>query len=87
MSTPRSSDGSLKAADTEASAGPQETETGPARRRTGTVSMYDMGAANRDGLHKSVALEQRKAFIAQAAAQRHIDFTGVRSSTPEALYS
>jgi hypothetical protein len=49
--------------------------------------MYDMGAANRDGLHKSVALEQRKAFIAQAAAQRHIDFTGVRSSTPEALYS
>ncbi|MEW1985908.1 alpha/beta hydrolase [Pseudarthrobacter oxydans] len=41
-----------------------------------TVSMYDMGAANRDGLDKSVTLEQRKAFIAQAAAQRDVEFAG-----------
>jgi hypothetical protein len=28
-----------------------------------TVSMYDMGAANRDGLRKGVPLEQRKAIL------------------------
>ncbi len=41
-----------------------------------TVSMYDMGAANRDGLQKSVSLEQRKAMIAEASARRDIEFTG-----------
>ncbi len=41
-----------------------------------TVSMYDMGAATRDGLRKSVTLEQRKAALKAAAEQRLAEFTG-----------
>lgn len=41
-----------------------------------TVSMYDMGAANRHALRKSLTLEQRKAIIAEAAEQRYVEFTG-----------
>ena len=41
-----------------------------------TVSMYDMGAANRDGLNHSQTLAQRKQMIEQAAEQRYIEFTG-----------
>ncbi|MBF2025594.1 MAG: alpha/beta hydrolase [Oscillatoriales cyanobacterium C42_A2020_001] len=41
-----------------------------------TVSMYDMGAANRNGLRRSTTLEQRKEVIAQAAEQRYAEFTG-----------
>lgn len=41
-----------------------------------TVSMYDMGAANRHALHRSQTLEQRKAIIAAAAEQRYLEFTG-----------
>lgn len=41
-----------------------------------TVSMYDMGAATRHGLRHSVTLDQRKAMIAAAAAQRDAEFTG-----------
>ncbi|NDJ27108.1 alpha/beta hydrolase [Campylobacter sp. MIT 19-121] len=41
-----------------------------------TVSMYDMGAANRDGLNKSVSLEARKAIIAEAANARWDEFKG-----------
>jgi hypothetical protein len=40
-----------------------------------TVSMYDMGAAARNGLRKSVTAEQRKQMIA-AAEQRYVEFTG-----------
>jgi uncharacterized protein len=51
--------------------------------------MYDMGDANRDGLNKSVTLEQRKAIIAQAAAQRDVEFAGgavqYTGGTPEVL--
>ena len=32
----------------------------PRMKAIATVSMYDMGAANRDGLRKGVSLEQRK---------------------------
>ncbi|MFJ5956529.1 alpha/beta hydrolase [Paenarthrobacter sp. NPDC092416] len=42
-----------------------------------TVSMYDMGAANWDGLLKSVSLEQRQKFISNAAAQRDIGEMGL----------
>jgi hypothetical protein len=53
------------------------------------VSMYDMGAANRDGLRKSVTLEQRRAIIEQAAARRDIEFAGgsiqYTGGTPEEL--
>jgi uncharacterized protein len=48
----------------------------PRIKAVGTVSMYDMGAANRDGLGNSVTLEQRRETLAQAAAQRDVEFTG-----------
>jgi fermentation-respiration switch protein FrsA (DUF1100 family) len=38
--------------------------------------MYDMGAANRNGLRRSQTLEQRKQAIAAAAAQRDVEFAG-----------
>ena len=43
-----------------------------------TVSMYDMGAANRNGLRKGQTLEQRKKTIAEAAEQRYAEFTGAK---------
>lgn len=41
-----------------------------------TVSMYDMGGANRNGLQHSTTLEQRKECILAAAQQRYVEFTG-----------
>jgi alkylhydroperoxidase/carboxymuconolactone decarboxylase family protein YurZ len=41
-----------------------------------TVSMYDMGAANRNGLRHSQTIEQRKQIIAAAGEQRYVEFTG-----------
>jgi len=41
-----------------------------------TISMYDMGAANRNALKKSLTLEQRKKIIAEAAEQRYVEFSG-----------
>jgi fermentation-respiration switch protein FrsA (DUF1100 family) len=38
--------------------------------------MYDMGAVNRNALHHSLTLEQRKKIIADAAEQRYVEFTG-----------
>ena len=48
----------------------------PRMKAIATVSMYDMGAANRNGLNKSQSLAQRKQAIAAAAAQRYVEFTG-----------
>ncbi|MGZ8254638.1 MAG: alpha/beta hydrolase [Burkholderiaceae bacterium] len=48
----------------------------PRMKAIATVSMYDMGAANRNGLKKSQTLEQRKKTIAEAAEQRYVEFTG-----------
>src|SRR3954463_12346234 len=48
----------------------------PRLKAIATVSMYDMGAANRHGLGKSLTLEQRKKIIAEAAAQRDVEFAG-----------
>ena len=48
----------------------------PRMKAIATVSMYDMGAANRNGLKKSQTLEQRKHTISEAADQRYIEFTG-----------
>lgn len=48
----------------------------PRMKAVATVSMYDMGAANRDGLRKGVTVEQRKRIIAAAAEQRYAEFTG-----------
>ena len=41
-----------------------------------TVSMYDMGAANRNALQHSLTLEQRKQIIADASEQRYVEFEG-----------
>ena len=48
----------------------------PRMKAVATVSMYDMGAANRHALNKSLTLEQRKTIIAQAAEQRYAEFQG-----------
>jgi fermentation-respiration switch protein FrsA (DUF1100 family) len=48
----------------------------PRLRAIATVSMYDMGAANRNGLGHSQTVEQRKQIIAAAAEQRYVEFTG-----------
>lgn len=48
----------------------------PRLRAVATVSMYDMGAANRDALNKSLSVEQRKAIIAAAAEKRWAEFEG-----------
>ena len=48
----------------------------PRMKAIATVSMYDMGAANRNALNHSQTLEQRKQIIAAAAEQRYVEFTG-----------
>ena len=48
----------------------------PRLKAIATVSMYDMGAANRNALNHSLTLEQRKQIIADAAEQRYVEFQG-----------
>ena len=48
----------------------------PRMKAIATVSMYDMGAANRDALNHSQTIEQRKQIIAAAAEQRQAEFNG-----------
>jgi hypothetical protein len=48
----------------------------PRMKAIATVSMYDMGAANRNGLKHSLAIEQRKKIIEEAAEQRYVEFSG-----------
>lgn len=48
----------------------------PRMKAIATVSMYDMGAANRDALNHSQTVEQRKQIIAAAAEQRYVEITG-----------
>ncbi len=48
----------------------------PRMKAIATVSMYDMGAANRNALNRSLTLEQRKKIIAEAAEQRYLEFIG-----------
>ena len=48
----------------------------PRIKAIATVSMYDMGAAVRNGLKHSQTLEQRKALIKLAIEQRFVEFTG-----------
>jgi fermentation-respiration switch protein FrsA (DUF1100 family) len=61
----------------------------PRIKAIATVSMYDMGAANRDGLRHAVTLEQRKRILEQAAQQRDVEFAGGETKyiggTPEEL--
>jgi len=48
----------------------------PRMKAIATVSMYDMGSANRDALNHSQTLEQRKKIIEEAAEQRYAEFSG-----------
>ncbi|RQR32224.1 MULTISPECIES: alpha/beta hydrolase [unclassified Burkholderia] len=48
----------------------------PRMKAIATVSMYDMGAANRNGLRHGQTLEQRKQIIAAAAERRDVEFSG-----------
>ncbi|MFL5813758.1 MAG: alpha/beta hydrolase [Bdellovibrionia bacterium] len=48
----------------------------PRMKAIATVSMYDMGTANRNGLKHSLSLEKRKETIKEAAEQRYVEFTG-----------
>lgn len=48
----------------------------PRLKAVATISMYDMGAANRNGLNHSLTLSQRKQIIADAAEQRYVEFQG-----------
>src|SRR4051794_28902339 len=61
----------------------------PRMKAIATVSMYDMGAANRDGLRKGVSLEQRREILKAAAEQRLAEFTGAKprftGGTPETI--
>jgi uncharacterized protein len=61
----------------------------PRIKAIATVSMYDMGAANRNGLRHAVTLEQRKSVLEQAAQQRDVEFAGGETEqtggTPEEL--
>ncbi len=46
----------------------------PRMKAIATVSMYDMGAANRNGLKHSQSVEQRKKILEEAAEQRYVEF-------------
>ena len=48
----------------------------PRMKAIATVSMYDMGGVSRNGLKRSMSLEQRKAILEEAAEQRYAEFTG-----------
>ncbi|WP_460135826.1 alpha/beta hydrolase [Pseudomonas sp. S1_E04] len=48
----------------------------PRLKAIATVSMYDMGAANRNGLKHSMTVEQRQHVLMQAANQRYVEFQG-----------
>lgn len=48
----------------------------PRMKAIATVSMYDMGDANRYALKRSQTLEQRKKILEEAAEQRYVEFTG-----------
>jgi fermentation-respiration switch protein FrsA (DUF1100 family) len=48
----------------------------PRLKAIATVSMYDMGTVNRQGLNASQTLEQRKEILEAAAEQRYVEFEG-----------
>lgn len=48
----------------------------PRLKAVATVSMYDMGAANRNGLGNAVTPEQRRRILAEAAEQRYAEYQG-----------
>ena len=60
----------------------------PRLKAIATVSMYDMGAASRNGLKHALSPGERKRIIAQAAEQRYAEFLGAGNPfTPAAQYT
>jgi fermentation-respiration switch protein FrsA (DUF1100 family) len=61
----------------------------PRMKAIATVSMYDMGAASRNGLKHSTTVEQRKQFTKDAVEQRYVEFQGGKtkytSGTPHEI--
>lgn len=57
-----------------------EAKIDPRLKAVATVSMYDMGAASRNGLRKGVSLEQRKEIIAASIKQREAEFKGAKTA-------
>ncbi|AZF05303.1 alpha/beta hydrolase [Pseudomonas sp. R5-89-07] len=61
----------------------------PRIKAIATVSMYDMGAANRNGLKHGVTLQQRQQILREAANQRYVEFQGgdtvYTGGTPQTL--
>lgn len=51
----------------------------PRLKAVATVSMYDMGAASRNGLKHALTPEQRKQILAEAAEQRYAEFLGAET--------
>jgi uncharacterized protein len=56
----------------------------PRMKAIATVSMYDMGGVNRNGLRHTQTLEQRKRILAAAAEQRMSSSPAARRTTPAA---
>lgn len=56
----------------------------PRMKAVATVSMYDMGAVNRNGLNHAQSLKQRKKILADAAQQRYTEFLGGETRGPAA---
>ena len=48
----------------------------PRMKAIATISMYDMGSANRNALNNSLTLEQRKKILEKASEQRYVEFNG-----------
>lgn len=53
-----------------------EAKIDPRLKAIATVSMYDMGSANRNALQHSLTIEQRKQIIENAAQQRTVEYAG-----------
>lgn len=51
----------------------------PRLKAIATVSMYDMGAANRRGLNHAVSVEQRQQHLQQVAEQRWAELDGAKT--------
>lgn len=57
-----------------------EAKIDPRLKAVATVSMYDMGAASRNGLRKGVSLERRREMIAASVKQRQAEFEGAKTA-------
>ncbi len=57
-----------------------EAKIDPRLKAIATVSMYDMGAASRNGLRKSISLKQRKEIISASIKRREAEFKGAKTA-------